>query len=39
MQTLIETGAITLGFTLRLVIPLLLLLLFSSLMHRIEAAW
>jgi hypothetical protein len=38
MQALIETGAVALGFILRLVIPLLLLLLFSSLVERPEAA-
>ncbi len=39
MQALIGTGAIAIGFLLRLVIPMALVLLFGSLMERPEAAW
>lgn len=34
MQGLIETGAVTIGFLVRLILPLLLLLLYSSWVER-----
>lgn len=38
MQGLIETGAVTIGFLVRLILPLLLLLLYSSWVER-QTAW